>query len=886
AKVLDAGTTDTGRPYFVMEYVPGEPITQFCDVNKLSIKDRLELFKQTCEAINHAHTKAIIHRDIKAGNVLAYLHDNKPVVKVIDFGIAKALTGDKLTDQTFNTERGQVIGTYETMSPEQADGSPDIDTRTDVYSLGVLLYELLSGTKPFDSATLRQAADAEIKRIIREVEPPRPSTKLSGLGEEATKIAAARREDLSALARQLHSELEWIPLKAIRKERDRRYASPLQLAEDIQNYFEGKPLIAGPESKVYRTKKFLKRHRAGIATSVAMVLLLIAGVSFYIHNIRAEQRKTIAALQEVSRQKEEAQRLEREAKKQAEIAEVEGEKQAAVNEFLNEMLASANPKALSPTDQAKGRNVTILEVLDTASKKLDAGSLEDQPVIEATVRSTLGRTYQDLGEYALAELNLTRALTLTERVHGEEHADVASALADLGVLRIRQGKLDEAEPLLRRALEIHHRFDNDEGEENTLNSLATMLQDQGKLAEAEALFRQSLELQRKRRSSGDPHLAMGMNNLAVLLYARGKLPDAEALFREVLTSFRKTVGDEHPEVANTLNNLGVVLQDQNKLSEAEPLIREAVSLRRRLLGSEHPDVAQSLHNLSAIMLAQGKPAEAETLSREALAINRHRLGNEHPLVMRNLSVLAWTLRAQEKYEEAESFLREALAVLRKTPGTETPAVARQMLDFANLLREEGKLAEAESWYRQTLTIRRRLLGPEHEDVAVSLNNLANVLRAEQKLDEAESIHREALAMFRRVLGDENANVATSLNNLGDVLRDKGQFAECERLYREALELRRKLLPAGHPDIAQSLASTGQALRAQGKLAEAEPMLDEAVAIRRKQFGVNGRATTQSAGALADLFDQTNRPADAAALRKEYGLHDPMTHPATMPATRP
>ncbi|MGH7179660.1 MAG: serine/threonine protein kinase, partial [Tepidisphaeraceae bacterium] len=302
AKVLDAGTTDTGRPYFVMEYVPGEPITLFCDAKKLSIKDRLELFKQACEAINHAHTKAIIHRDIKAGNVLAYLHDSKPVVKVIDFGIAKALTGDKLTEQTFNTERGQVIGTYETMSPEQADGSPDIDTRTDVYSLGVLLYELLSGFKPFDSATLRQAAEQEIKRIIREVEPPRPSTRLSGMGEEATKIASARREDLSALSRRLHSELEWIPLKAIRKERDRGYASPLQLAEDINNYLEGKPLIAGPESKVYRTKKFLKRHSAGIATSVAMVFLLTAGIGFYIHNIRAEQRKTEAALKEAKEQ--------------------------------------------------------------------------------------------------------------------------------------------------------------------------------------------------------------------------------------------------------------------------------------------------------------------------------------------------------------------------------------------------------------------------------------------------------------------------------------------------------------------------------------------------------------------------------------------------------
>ena len=263
ARVLDAD--ELGRPYFVMEYVPGKPITQFADEEKLSIKQRLQLFTQVCDAIAHAHTKSLLHRDIKAANVLASMEDGKPIAKVIDFGIAKALTGEKLTDRTYNTERSLAIGSYESMSPEQAEGSPDIDTRTDVYSLGVLLYELLTGAKPFDAQSLLKSADAEIKRIIREVDPPKPSTRLSGLtAAEGSTIATARRAQIDALTWELRSELEWIPLMAMRKERDRRHNSPIALADDIRDYLEGKPLLAAPDSAAYRVRKFIHRNRRSL----------------------------------------------------------------------------------------------------------------------------------------------------------------------------------------------------------------------------------------------------------------------------------------------------------------------------------------------------------------------------------------------------------------------------------------------------------------------------------------------------------------------------------------------------------------------------------------------------------------------------------------------
>jgi WD40 repeat protein/serine/threonine protein kinase len=277
ARVLDAGTTDGGNPYFVMEYVPGRPITQFADENKLTIGQRLELFKQVCQAVQHAHTKAIIHRDIKASNILASMHDAQPQVKVIDFGIAKALTSDRLTEATFATSAGMAVGTLEYMSPEQADCSPDIDTRTDVYSLGVLLYELLTGEKPFDRETLPRS-DAEIRRVIREVDPPRPSTKLTQ-SREAKHAASARRAAVEELARALRSELEWIPLKALRKDRNERYDSASQMADDIENYLSGRPLLAAPESAMYRFRKFLVRHKAPVGVAAAfMVMTTLAAI--------------------------------------------------------------------------------------------------------------------------------------------------------------------------------------------------------------------------------------------------------------------------------------------------------------------------------------------------------------------------------------------------------------------------------------------------------------------------------------------------------------------------------------------------------------------------------------------------------------------------------
>ncbi|MHC4539826.1 MAG: serine/threonine protein kinase, partial [Planctomycetota bacterium] len=341
AHVHDAGTTEAGRPYFVMEYVQGLSITEYCDRHKLTIEDRLNLFRQICLAVHHAHQKGIIHRDIKPSNILVSTQDDKAVPKIIDFGVAKAIS-QPLTGRTLLTEDSQLLGTPEYMSPEQADlAGEDIDTRSDIYSLGVLLYVLLTGVLPFDSDTLREGGLDHIRKVIRETDPKTPSTRLSSLGEEAKKVAQSRRTEIAALAKKLHKELEWIPLKAMRKDRSERYRSASELSDDIENYLKGVPLMAGPPTNVYRLKKFVRRNRALVTGIAAVLAVLLGGVIV----------STLFALGQA--------RARAETQRQAKISE-------AVSTFLrDDLLASVDPA------RGRGRDVTIRSFLDTASENLD-----------------------------------------------------------------------------------------------------------------------------------------------------------------------------------------------------------------------------------------------------------------------------------------------------------------------------------------------------------------------------------------------------------------------------------------------------------------------------------------------------------------------------------
>ena len=817
ARVLDAGATETGRPFFVMELVKGDPIVEYCDKNNLSIEDRLELFAQVCNAVQHAHTKGIIHRDIKPSNILVSTQDGRPHAKVIDFGIAKA-TARKLTEKTLFTEHRQLIGTPEYMSPEQAEGSLDIDTRTDVYSLGVLLYELLTGTTPFMGKELRSAAYAEIQRIIREVEPPKPSTRLSNNSDTLASVAAKRHTEPKRLGTLVRGELDWIVMKSLEKDRQRRYETANGLAMDIRRYLSGEPVNAAPSSTAYRFKKFVKRNRVMVSAGSAVGAALLVGVVAFAWQFKvasdqrdlavaaqqaeAEQRKAAeAARAEAVVQQIEAEKQEAEAKKQ----EAEATKQAAIASavvnFQSDMLAAVDPANL-PKDPTTGEplkdKVTVVQALEAALKAIDEGSLKDSPMVEAGVRSTIGNTLIALGRY------------------------------------------EEALPVLLRAMELRKSVSPDGSLEiaQSLDLLASVHQYLGMKADAARLYRDALTVRQRFAPADDPLVGIAMGNLGQSLWASGEFVEAESLLRGALAIEQAHPSKVPADRARTHDNLAKVLTELNKLDEAEQQMRTALDLRIAAFPAGHPEIALGQGNLATVLIKAKKLSEAEQLLREALVIRRATLSASHPEIAIYVRRLATVLRQQDKLAEAEPLYRESLAIERATLPPEHPTISTSLNGLGLLLKEMNKFDEAEPLYREALAIRRKSLPAAHPDIATSLNNLAVLLKDQGKFEEAQPLYREALAIRRKALPPGHPSIAVSLNNLGVSLREQEKFAEAEPLFREALEIRREALPAGSNEIASVVNSLGVVLQEQGKFAEAEPLMREAVELYRAKLPAN------------------------------------------------
>jgi serine/threonine protein kinase/tetratricopeptide (TPR) repeat protein len=597
ASVYDAGAAGSGRPYFAMEYVQGIPITEYCDKHRLMIRERLVLFIQVCEGIQHAHQKGIIHRDIKPSNVLVAIQDNKPIPKIIDFGVAKA-TSQRLTEHTVYTELGQLIGTPEYMSPEQAEMTNlDIDTRTDVYSLGVLLYELLVGSQPFDSKKLREAGLMNIHKKLREEEPPKPSTRVSRLGEDSTTSASNRRVEIRILERQLRGDLDWITMKALEKDRTRRYETANGLAVDVQRYLSSEPVAARPPSPMYRLEKFVRRHRAGVAAAgiVALALVLgIAGTTVGLFRARTAER---AAVQEAATAK-------------------------AINEFLQETLGSANPL------MGLGRDTTVLEALDHAVDEIDA-SFAEQPEIDAAVRATIGLTYLRLGRFDEAEPLLMRALEIRQRIFGDKHIDTAESFALMGLLLTNQAKWDEAAGFTRNAVRLAGEL-GEQGKNlwgDAMLNLAGLAADRGDLEDAESMYREVLAMWEKADSDFGP--AWVRHNLAGVLYKKGDYEEAETLFREALEGFRKTRGNEYPMVASTLHGLGKLIARLNAPTEVQetegdcegalPLFLEALEINLGTVGPSDLHTASVRGSYGTCLARLGRYLQAEQQLLDSLA---------------------------------------------------------------------------------------------------------------------------------------------------------------------------------------------------------------------------------------------------------------------------
>src|ERR1035437_4857601 len=615
AKVLDAGATETGRPYFVMELVRGIKITDYCDQNKLSTDERLKLFTQVCQAIQHAHQKGIIHRDIKPSNILVTMHDGEPVPKVIDFGIAKATEG-RLTDLTIYTELQQFIGTPAYMSPEQAEMSGlDNDTRSDIYALGVLLYELLTGKTPFDARDLIASGIDAMRRTIREREPERPSTALSTmLAADLTNVARQRQSEAPKLVHLVRGDLDWIVMKALGKDRTRRYETANGLAMDVQRHLDDEPVVARPPTNTYRFQKLLRRNKLAVSAVGGVLAALIIGLgvsSWLFLKERQARERAVAAEREAQAARQNEATLRQQAQADEKKATTEADKSQQVAQFLQQMLKSVGPSV------ALGRDTTMLREILAKTAESVAKELPAQPEVEAELQNTIGEVYNELGEYQQAEAMHRAALALRRQALGQENLPVAQSLHNLALALKSQDK--DADPSVRAALALRRKLLGEEHRDvaSSLNLLANVLMNQGSVAEVEALRRQVLAIQRKLRN--DEGAATALNNLALNLLDQGKLAEAESLLRDAVATYRKAfTGNDHPDTSRSLGNLAFVLQKEGDLAKAEATQREALAMQTRLFGVRHSFVAESTLDLALLLQKEGRLAEAEKLFNDVL----------------------------------------------------------------------------------------------------------------------------------------------------------------------------------------------------------------------------------------------------------------------------
>ncbi len=804
-----ATTLSAGRPYFVMELVRGVKITEFCDEQQLPMRQRLELFIQVCSAVQHAHQKGIIHRDLKPSNILVTVNDGKAVPKVIDFGIAKATTGQPLTDKTLFTAFEQFLGTPTYMSPEQAVmTSVDIDTRSDIYSLGVLLYELLTGKTPFDSKELLQIGLIEMRRTICEKEPARPSTRLSTMVEaELTTTAKRRHIEPPKLIHLVRGDLDWIVMKCLEKDRARRYETANGLAADLRRQLANEPVVARPPSATYRFRKLVRRNQLAFTAAGAVLTALVIGlgVSLWQSIEKSRAYRRAVASEQKSR-------------------EVAG--------FLKKMLNGVGPSV------ALGRDTKLLlEIVDETAESVGQ-DLKDQPEVEAELRNTLGEVYRALGENAKAETMQRRALELGHQVFGANDARLAEAKNNLALVLRDEGRFDEAEKLFREALGQFRKLRGNLDEETAaaLNNLAGVLRELGRLPESEALQREGLEVIRKLHGEDHARAALCEQNLAAIVQLNGKPAEAEALARSALDRFRKRHGNDHPEVAGALANLGYVLSEGRKLDEAEAAAHESLALRRKLLAPGHPDIAKGLYELAGILNRQEKLIEAETAYREALTLLRERLGQENRFSPFVLSGLGEVLEGQGRLAEAEAMQREALEMRRRRLGDESPDTVRSLYSLARVRRQQGQLPEAESLLREALRTTLKLVGPDHPYTISAHRTLGLVAEDQRRLADAEQFYRDALAARRKISGKDHPDTAAFHEGLGRVLAGQGKFVEAEPHYREALTNRQARLGTDHYEVFVTSIGLGRML-ADWAWAERPPAAD----VRNVKPGITARA---------------------------------------------
>ncbi|HEY1468463.1 MAG TPA: serine/threonine-protein kinase [Candidatus Acidoferrum sp.] len=665
AKVFDAGTASGGRPYFVMEYVEGRPITQYCDQNKLPLRDRLRLFIQVCQAVQHAHQKAIIHRDLKPANILVVEVDGKPRPRIIDFGIAKGAAPSE-PDDTMFTQAGVLLGTPGYMSPEQIDPSiRDVDTRSDVYSLGVVLYELLTGSLPFNTQYLKKQPLEKLLHLLRDEDPPSPSTQVGSYSGDTTVNADVRGLEKAQLVTELRGDLDWITMKALERERDRRYGAPSELAADIERYLQNKPVNARPASAAYRLRKYIRRHRVAVGVASGALALLIA---FAV--MEAVQ------LRRISRERDRASRI---------------------TEFMTSMFKVSEPS------QSRGNTITAREILDKASADIDTGLAKD-PELKAELTDVMGNVYTSLGLYPKGGALLQSAVETKERVLGPNSPKTLLSMSNLAWNLQRQGHYVEAEKLGREALAGQTRLLGPEDKDTlrTASDLSWTLYELGKYPESEKLLARTLESERRVLGPSDKQTLVSMSTLAWTIAEEGRYPEAEKMESEAVDIARRTLSRDDPELQIAMNNLAGIYQWEGRYADSEKLDREVIELSKRSRGLEHPDTLLGMNNLANVLAYENKFDEAIKLQEETLQIQRRVLGPEHRDTLITMSGLGNTLAGAGRFDEAEKLLRQTLDIQTRLYGPDNPRTADTIYNMACVAAKRGHPDEAFSLLKHGL----------------------------------------------------------------------------------------------------------------------------------------------------------------------------------------
>lgn len=757
AKLLDGGVASDGAPYLVMEYVDGMPIDAYCDNHRLSIPDRLKLLRIVCSAVHSAHQNLVVHRDLKPSNILV-TSDGAP--KLLDFGIAKLLDQRRQMHTLAVTQADLRLMTPDHASPEQILGLP-ITTSSDIYVLGVLLYELLTGVRPFDFGAHRLI---DMERMIAEQAPTPPSVALDAAGlAELADLAYQRSTSVSRWRKELRGDLDNIVLMAMRKEPERRYASVEQFAADIDRHLHGLPVIARRDTWLYRAGKFVHRHAIAVGLSAALAAsLAVFSVTTSLQAKRIEKERDAVAAQHAR-------------------AEAERERAESVSSFLFSTFKVSDP--FSDPSAARGNEIKAREILDNAAKRINE-DLRSQPVTQAVMLDAIGRVYFNMGLLAEAQPLLESSLSIRRAILGERHADVAASLASLAQLRRIQGSYDEAKSLLERAIDINQAAAGSAGTPlaDNMHELGLVYYAIGKLAEAEASLRGAYSMYIAQQRPDGARLTRLMDDLAVVLQARNDHAGAEQLYRAALQSDRAALGEDHPQYAIHLANLAVVTHAQGRIESAEKMLVQATDVMHRKLGDAHPETIDALSHLGALLQEKGDLPGAQRVFKTVLEQDRKLRGDEHDYVGVDLMHLASLAVAQGEYAEAERLIRDALKIFEARLPAEHPFIVTGYANLGRALVEQGRYQVAEETLQGALPMGETIFGAGSEQVAIATVSLARVFAATHRPEAAQALFSKAYPIILRSRGRSASATAQTRTWITEFFEGQGKPEEAIRFF--------------------------------------------------------------------------------------------------------